>query len=414
MLLGTEKVSGGSDLIELDPTTGLKVRTIGSVGFLVNGLEYDQTTGILYATTSTQSPASPDSLIEIDLTTGAGSLIGASGRKVNNPTVNSSGELYGWTEDSDDLVKFDKATGAATVIGNSGVSTRQHGLAFDANDTLFLVNDSGGDIYEMNVESGAATRSNSIGQAHHGDFDPDSGLYYGIQTSPSDSSSPRTLVTADLSSGAVNGTLTSDSTQLHTLSFGGSGDSPVDFSTITLLGADLSSVDLSGVDLTGVDLTDADLTDADLSGANLADATLPTGDLTTVTFSGIDLTDATRTVAADLSGADLTGVDLTNVDLTGVNLAGADLSGVDLTGTNLTDANLSSGDLTTVIFSTVDPTDGSIVAADLSGADRSQWSVNLFQNLTKQLAVGVEVGNFEMKDKDADSNYAQLSLKYVL
>ena len=52
--------------------------------------------------------------------------------------------------------------------------------------------------------------------------------------------------------------------------------------------------------------------------------------------------------------------------------------------------------------------------ADVSGADRSQWSVNLFQDLTKQLSVGVEVGNFKMDDLDADSNYAQVSLKYVL
>ena len=52
--------------------------------------------------------------------------------------------------------------------------------------------------------------------------------------------------------------------------------------------------------------------------------------------------------------------------------------------------------------------------ADVSGAERCQWSVNLFQNLTKQLSVGVEVGNFKMKDLDADSNYAQVSLKYVL
>lgn len=52
--------------------------------------------------------------------------------------------------------------------------------------------------------------------------------------------------------------------------------------------------------------------------------------------------------------------------------------------------------------------------ADESGADRSQWGINLFQDLTKQLAVGVEVGNFKMDDTDADSNYAQVSLKYVL
>jgi hypothetical protein len=52
--------------------------------------------------------------------------------------------------------------------------------------------------------------------------------------------------------------------------------------------------------------------------------------------------------------------------------------------------------------------------ADSSGADRRQWGVNLFQNLTKELAVGVEVGNFTMDEQDADSNYAQLSLQYVL
>jgi len=56
--------------------------------------------------------------------------------------------------------------------------------------------------------------------------------------------------------------------------------------------------------------------------------------------------------------------------------------------------------------------------ADISGWESTQWSVNLFKNLTKQLAVGVEAGNFSRDDardgKGADSNYAQLSLKYVL
>jgi hypothetical protein len=61
---------------------------------------------------------------------------------------------------------------------------------------------------------------------------------------------------------------------------------------------------------------------------------------------------------------------------------------------------------TTVLYGTAE--------ADVSGADRSQWSVNLFDNLTKQLSVGVEVGQFKMDEANADSNYAQLSLKYVL
>lgn len=52
--------------------------------------------------------------------------------------------------------------------------------------------------------------------------------------------------------------------------------------------------------------------------------------------------------------------------------------------------------------------------ADISGMESTQWSVNLFKNLTKQLSVGAEVGNYSRDDQDVDSNYAQLSLKYVL
>jgi hypothetical protein len=52
--------------------------------------------------------------------------------------------------------------------------------------------------------------------------------------------------------------------------------------------------------------------------------------------------------------------------------------------------------------------------ADISGWESTQWSVNLFKNLTKQLAVGVEVGNYSRDDQDADSNFAQLTMRYVL
>jgi len=46
--------------------------------------------------------------------------------------------------------------------------------------------------------------------------------------------------------------------------------------------------------------------------------------------------------------------------------------------------------------------------------DRTHWGVNLFKNYTKDLSFGVEVGNFEMAEVDADSNYFQVSAKYAL
>src|SRR6516225_3950178 len=41
-----------STLVLLDPTTGALIRTIGPVGFTVNGLAWDRTTKTLYATTA--------------------------------------------------------------------------------------------------------------------------------------------------------------------------------------------------------------------------------------------------------------------------------------------------------------------------------------------------------------------------
>lgn len=46
--------------------------------------------------------------------------------------------------------------------------------------------------------------------------------------------------------------------------------------------------------------------------------------------------------------------------------------------------------------------------------DRSHWGVNIFKNVTKQLSFGLEVGNFEMAESNASSNYVQFSTKFVL
>ncbi len=51
---------------------------------------------------------------------------------------------------------------------------------------------------------------------------------------------------------------------------------------------------------------------------------------------------------------------------------------------------------------------------DESDRDRTHWGINIFKNITPKLQYGVEFGNFEMAEQDADSNYAQLSVKYSL
>lgn len=54
------------------------------------------------------------------------------------------------------------------------------------------------------------------------------------------------------------------------------------------------------------------------------------------------------------------------------------------------------------------------VETDEADTDNSQWSVNLFTNLTTELAVGFEFGEFEMHSSNASSFYGQFSARYAL
>ena len=227
VLLGTTGTGGvASMLVELDSTTGAWIRDIGSVGFAVNGLSFDNTTGTLFASTSTKDP-NYTGLIEIDVTNGTGMAIGLDGwglpapvwdpyTSVTNITLSSSGEMFGWWEPfEDDLVSIDKTTGIATRVGESGLNTGKNGLAFDSSDTLYMVN-GGGSIYTVNTSTGAATFSDSLGgTAHHGDFELTTDTYVGIDANLTGS---KNLVVANLSTGEVIATLpTVDN--LHTVAF---------------------------------------------------------------------------------------------------------------------------------------------------------------------------------------------------
>lgn len=181
--VGTDAV-GTSQLVIMDPETGEYIKTIGDVGYYVNGLTYDDTTDTLYATTSSNDPNFANGLITINKTTGAGTEIGNNANYLNCPAVNSLGDMYGWTEETDDLVSIDKATGVFTVVGDAVLSTQSQGLAFDASDVLWLFNGGDGNSYTINTTTGASTYVGTLIDAnpiaHHGDFNPVTGYYWGI------------------------------------------------------------------------------------------------------------------------------------------------------------------------------------------------------------------------------------------
>ncbi|SDK44082.1 hypothetical protein SAMN04488540_1383 [Ferrimonas sediminum] len=54
------------------------------------------------------------------------------------------------------------------------------------------------------------------------------------------------------------------------------------------------------------------------------------------------------------------------------------------------------------------------IKGDVSGNETSQWGVNLFNNLTPELSMGLEVGNYAIDHEDKDSFYGQFSIRYAL
>jgi len=227
-MLGTQGFGGTlSTLVEIDPADGKTLRTIGPVGYAVNGLEYDATTGKLYGSTSVKDPAY-SGLIEIDMDTGAGTPIGVDGwglddssgsYPVTNITVDSTGHMFGWWQAWHCLVSIDKTTGIATLVDKSNVNTYGYGLDFDNLDELYMVNGYWDNkyVYTVDPSTGLAAGVGDIGtKAHHGDFDLSSNLYYGI-SDPHEQS--RSLVVADLSAGSVISTFAELDDSMHTLTF---------------------------------------------------------------------------------------------------------------------------------------------------------------------------------------------------
>ncbi|MDP2433554.1 MAG: Ig-like domain-containing protein [Pseudomonadota bacterium] len=277
MLLGTLGRGGTpSTLVELDPGNGAVLRTIGPVGYAINGLEYAAGSGILYGTVSDNDANAPGYLVSIDLVTGAGTPIG-SGADVGtllNVTSDSVGNLYAWTESGDDLVTLDPYTGLGQVVGNAGLSTWTHSLAFDADDDLYFVNGDG-NFYLLDTTTGVPTYQFSLPEqtAHHGDFDPLTGHFYAV----GNTSATTPLVVIDVAQQSLVASFETG-VQLHTLTFtpgGGSLTEPQDWYRFDLV-ADVSAT--LSLSLDNPYFNDAIVLELYDAGGNLVTLSQPGGD----------------------------------------------------------------------------------------------------------------------------------------
>ena len=333
---------GGSILVEIDSETGNTKNVIGPVGYSVNGLEYDRTTGKLFASTSAKDP-NYNGLIEINLVTGVGTPVpspdgkpnwgGADPRAITNITIDSHGQMYGFSEfdpsevDPDDvLVIIDKGTGIPTGVGGDLANTATYGLSFDKDDTLYLINFDGR-YYTLDTGTGTATEvgfihdgitfapnGDPIGTvAHHGDFHPVTNLYYGINSKVQPGSNTpdvRSLVVADLSEGTtVTPTIVGAfEDRIHTLAFISANNPPVAKckGTVVYLDADgnasikAEDVDNGSFDPDGDPITlslDKDTFDCnDIGANNSVTLTVSDGNLSDTCIATVTVIDNTKPV----------------------------------------------------------------------------------------------------------------------
>jgi len=162
--------TGASSLYQINPITGVGTLVGTDLGYAVNAIAVDPTSGIMYASTTAWDGVF-NGLLQVDTTTGTATEIGEFGDSfwaILALTFDSSGQLWGWHDPGeDDPVKIDKATGVATTVGDAGVGTAGHVLAFDATNTLFMIQ--GSSVYIIDQTTGAAVSQPSLS------FDPGSG-----------------------------------------------------------------------------------------------------------------------------------------------------------------------------------------------------------------------------------------------
>jgi len=237
-----------STLVQLDPQTGALLRTIGPVGYTVNGIAWDRKTHILYATTAV-GDVSFHGLITIDIDTGIGTPVdpsvvnfglavdpGTLGSPIHSITVDFFGAMVGWYDEfpppvgvSDTFVRIDKFTGVATEFTNTGINTNQNGLSFSDFNILWNIDSPKTAVdgtqtqtaYVLNPLNGKPLLSRPLSPpitAALGDFNPVNNLYYGLNFIPFDPSHQTFIVTVNLLQGTVT-PLGQTVDNLHTLAF---------------------------------------------------------------------------------------------------------------------------------------------------------------------------------------------------
>jgi hypothetical protein len=231
-----------SNLVVLDPSTGAVQSTVGPIGFALTGMAAHPQTGVLYGVTAQTSAASPRTLITVNPATGQGTVVGPlnlAQEPANSPSpqtltdlaFNSAGTLFGWSSRGGDLYMVNLNTGAASKVGESGSELPNGGgLTFGPNGTLYLSRHlTTGVLETINPTTGLATGSVQLsGMAERSvgalEFHPNGTLFGAALdiSNPQPSNRAGQLITINPASGAIT-VLGSSLDRLDAIAFCGVG-----------------------------------------------------------------------------------------------------------------------------------------------------------------------------------------------
>lgn len=160
----------GGQLIAIDQTTAATTAIGSSAGVRV-GLVHSSLTGSTYG-------RSFNDFFAVDLVTGVSSLIGPSGGFLTGLTLNAAQTLaYSIDQGNGELYSISLTTGAATLIGATGIGVPLD-LSTNSAGVVYVADINGG-IYTVNTSNGAASFVSQL--APEGltsiDFDENDDLY---------------------------------------------------------------------------------------------------------------------------------------------------------------------------------------------------------------------------------------------
>lgn len=192
---GLSNPQTNSFLVEIDPLTGQASNARDTGLRFVAGIATQPSTGVLFGLTAVVSSPNQNSLFRFDISTGAPTLIGATGLSsivegdlAFNPI---DGMLYGLTDggplfNQNNFFRLNPNSGLATIIANiPGPAADFSGLAFDNSGSLFLIDPAGTSnslLHRLDPSNGAIlstlTMNFNLDSAVGFTFDPIDGTAY--------------------------------------------------------------------------------------------------------------------------------------------------------------------------------------------------------------------------------------------